>query len=353
MIKFTSTALIMLFLVSCYSFKKPSVEEKLSNTQIKWRAIVFAPQGKKSTDDFLPDFKKLVEDAFVPLGINAIIFDMHWKNFHFTCRPELANLKLPIGRQFTKKDAEQMAEICRKNNIHVFVGMNFLTHQSHGQLLKAFPKYNWPGTKSLWDPLNPEVNKIAFEMADELIDAFKPEGFHVGMDEAWDFKLNTHPGAKKYTPSKLFAKCVNDYYKHIVLKRKLDMLIWSDMLQGLHGKNTGGAIDLIPKDIIICYWDYSNRKSYPWLKKFTDKGFRTLACPWKNSKATESLVNTALKIDSPKMLGVLYTTWCGKISSDLRPALLNKGDQKKLNSTAKGVAASINRTIKKLTENQK
>ena len=62
--------------------------------------------------------------------------------------------------------------------------------------------------------------------------------------------------------------------------------------------------------------------------KFTDKGFRTLACPWKNPKATESLVDAALKTDSPKMIGVLYTTWCGETSSDLRPALLKKEDQK-------------------------
>ncbi len=312
-----------------------------------WRAIVFAPQGnQESPNNFLPDFKRLVEEAFAPMGINIVIFDMHWNNFRFTCRPELKKLELPEGRRFTAKDARQMSKICKSNGIRVIVGLNFLSHQDHGQLLKAFPEYNWPGTKQLWDPFNPEVNKVAFAMADELIDAFQADGFHAGMDEARDFNLKTHPKAKGWTPSKLFAKCVTEYHEHLVKKRGVEMLIWADMLEDRHHTDTAKALNLIPKDVILCHWKYYKpQKNYPLLKKFVNNNFRVLLCPWKNVKATRSVAKAVVGLDDPKMLGVLYTTWCGKIGSDLRPALLQKGDQSKLDETARGIAASMRATL--------
>jgi hypothetical protein len=311
-----------------------------------WRAMVFAPQGKQSPPlDFLPEFRRLVEEALAPMGINIIIFDMHWCNFRFTCLPEFDQVALPEGRSFTKNEARKMSGVCRTNGIRVMVGMNFLTHQNHGQLLKAFPTYNWPGTNRLWDPLNPAVNRVAFAMADELIEAFQADGFHVGMDEGWDFDVSTHPRAARYTPATLLAKCIIEYHEHLVKKRGVEMLIWSDMLEDRHGKGTGEALALIPKDVIICYWDYGLQKDYPWLKGFTEKGFRVLGCPWKEPLATQAIVECVLKIDDPKMLGVLYTTWCGKIASDLRPALLQEGDLSKLDGTAKGVAESMRTTL--------
>ncbi|MDY7396709.1 family 20 glycosylhydrolase [Aureibaculum sp. 2210JD6-5] len=317
-----------------------------------WRGIIFAPEEKESSSaDFLLNFKKLVEDALVPKGINLVIFDMHWNNFHFVCRPELERLSLPVGRYFTKADARKMSKICKDNGIRVMVGMNFLTHQNFGQLLRAFPEYQWPGEKKLWDPFNKKVNPVAFAMADELIDAFQPEGFHIGMDEAWDFDVSTHPEANGYNNAELWAKCVNEYYQHIVKKRELEMLIWSDMFDERHGKGTSDALKQIPDDIIMCYWEYGNHKEYPWIKKFLDEGFRVLACPWNNEDATISLVNSAIKNkENPKMLGILYTTWSNAVSSDLRPALLQEGDQSKLDKTIQGIAKGMESTIPLLLE---
>ena len=321
-------------------------------TQKTWRAIVFSPQGLKSPPvDFLPNFERLVDEALAPMGINVIIFDMHWHNFQFTCREELKAVNLPSSRAFAAADAGKMAAICRKHNIRVMVGMNFLTHQNHGQLLSAFPQFKWPDNPRLWNPLNPDVNQVAFDMADELIDAFQAEAIHVGMDEAWGFKLDTLPGAESYTPATLFAKCVNDYYDHFVKHRGIPMLMWADMLEGDRQKlNTADAAELIPKDIILCYWEYRYRDQYPWLQQFIDKGFRVLACPWKGARPAKSLVGAAKRIDNPKMLGVLYTTWCGRIRYDLRPALLREGKQDKLDAAARGVADAMRSTLPMLRE---
>jgi len=311
-----------------------------------WRAIVISPEGKKDPPgDVLLDFKRLVKEALAPMGVNVVIFDMHWRNYRFTCRPEFAKVQLPKGRAFTKKDAQYLARICRANGIGVMVGMNFLTHQNHGQMLKAFPQYSWPGTDRLWDPLNPKVNEVAFAMADELIEAFQADGFHVGMDEGWDFNPGTHPKAKDYSAATLFAKCVTDYHQHLVGKRGVKMLMWSDMLEDRHRKGTSGALDLIPKDIIMCHWEYGFQSNYPWLQKLVDRGFCVLGCPFKNPKATHAMVESVLKIDDAKMLGVLYTTWSNKIAYELRDALLQTGEQAKLDNTIKGIAEGMRRTL--------
>jgi len=323
------------------------------------RAIVFAPAAKgMERKQYVPEFRKLVEEGLAPLGINTVIFDMHWKSFRYTCTPELAKLKLKESRDFTRAEARQMAAICRENKIRVVVGMNFLTHQNYGSLLAAYPELQWPGSKRLWDPLNPKVNKIAFAMADELLDAFQADGFHVGLDEAFDFDLATHPKAREqgYTAATLLAKCIKDYHAHLVKKRGVEMFMWTDTLEDRFRKRLGTkpAIDMIPKDITLCYWYYYVVKNppnytYPWPRTFVRKGFRVLVCPWKELHGTNALIDAALTIDSPKMAGVLFTTWSGKVVPDLLPALLDRGDPKQRDETIQGVAHSIHATLPKLS----
>ena len=40
-----------------------------------------------------------------------------------------------------------------------------------------------------WDPLNPKVNEIVFKLMDEIVDAFKADALHVGMDEIFSAGL--------------------------------------------------------------------------------------------------------------------------------------------------------------------
>ena len=323
-----------------------------------WRAIIFAPAAKAiDRQGYVPGFKRLVEEALAPMGVNMVFFDMHWKSFRYSCRPELAKLKLDAIKDFSREEARQMAGICRDNGIRVVVGMNFLTHQNYGTLLAAYPMLQWPGSKRLWDPLNPKVNEIAFAMADELLDAFQADGFHVGLDEAFDLDVSTHPKALEqgYTAATLLAKCIKDYHEHLVKKCGVEMFMWTDTLEDRFVKPLGTkpAIDLIPKDITLCYWYYYVVKdppnyTYPWPRTFIKKGFRVLACPWKHLDGTNALIDQMLTIDSPRMVGVLFTTWSGHVVPELRPALLEEGDVTKLDETIQGVAESIGATLPKL-----
>jgi hypothetical protein len=97
------------------------------------------------------------------------------------------------------------------------------------------------------------------------------------------------------------------------------MLMWGDRLidgskydlgEWEASKNgTATAIDLIPKDIIICPWHYEVRDSYPSIPMFMDKGFRVLPATWKNVDAARALIDFSRTHSSPKLLGFMFTTW--------------------------------------------
>ena len=78
---------------------------------------------------------------------------------------------------------------------------------------------------------------------------------------------------------------------------------------GSRDKWNPAAIDLIPKDIIICPWHYEVRETYPSIPMFIDKGFRVLPAGWKDVDATRALIKFAQQNTGPKMLGYMFTTW--------------------------------------------
>ena len=106
-----------------------------------------------------------------------------------------------------------------------------------------------------------DASGVVKSMMDELIDAFRPDALHVGMDEVFLIASDQCPRCRGREPAKLFAKAVNDYHSHLVGKRKLTMLMWGDRLlddSRMHydeweasRNGTAPAIDMIPKDIII------------------------------------------------------------------------------------------------------
>ena len=130
--------------------------------------------------------------------------------------------------------------------------------------------------------------------ANEIIDAFQPKAFHVGMDEVFLLHSDHARSTKKLDPADVFAKVVNDVYGHIVAKRGLTMLMWADRLIDGNQFNMGEweaskvgtapAIDKIPKDIILCPWHYEMREKYESVPMFMSKGFRVLPASWKNAQ---------------------------------------------------------------------
>jgi glycosyl hydrolase family 20 len=292
----------------------------------QWRALHLL---NYNTDADLDALGQNLE-ALAKQGINVIILEVDY-NFAFESHPELRHGATPI----TRNGARKFADLCKKRGIRLIPQFQSLGHQSWKAetfpLLTVFPQFDltpdaFPNNEGIycreWDPLNPQVWHVVFQLMDEIIDAFPADAIHVGMDEVFMLGSDKSPSTKGQDPGKLFAKAVNELHTHLVRKRRVEMLMWGDRLidaakydygEWEAAKNgTHIAIDLIPKDIIICDWHYETRDSYPSIPMFIEKGFRVLPSGWKDIDATKAFITHNRQHAGPKLLGHLFTTWSVK-----------------------------------------
>jgi hypothetical protein len=296
----------------------------------KWRALHLLSYN---TDAHLEELATQIP-GLAKMGINVLILEINY-NFEFKSHPELRQ----GTEQITKSGARKFAEVCKRNGVRLIPEFQSLGHQSwKGEtfpLLKVYPQLDitpgaFPNNEGIycreWDPLNPEVNKIVFKLIDEIIDAFRADAIHVGMDEVFLLGSDQSPTTRGRDPAKLFAKVVNELYQHVVKKRHVEMLMWGDRLFDANKyswsewegsrNGTAGAADMIPKDIIICPWHYELKDEYPSIPLLLEKGFRVLPASWKDVAASRALIEYSFRQHSPRLLGHLFTTWDGR-KSDL------------------------------------
>ena len=301
-------------------------------------------------------FKRLVAEVLPAHGCNALVLLIHYR-FEFESHPDVVDKEA-----LTRGQAGELAELCRENGIRIIPKMNLMGHQSAkgGEpkegLLRAHPELDeTPDATGLeycrsLCPRHPEVKGIVFDLADELLDAFGADALHVGLDEV--FEMGLCPRCKGTPNSELFAEWVGALHGHLVGEKKAEMLMWGDRL--LDGEATGygkwegsandtaAAIDAVPNDIIICDWHYGEREDYPSVRIFTERGFRTLVCPWRKMEATRALLNVAAEHRTENLLGVLATSWC---DSGAVARYLVEGDTE-VAEVAKLVGESFKRAMK-------
>ena len=260
------------------------------------------------------------------VGVNALVLETDY-NFEFKSHPELSS-----PGYVTQARAHELAAEARRVGIRLIPQINCLGHQSWSRstlsLLSQHPEFDetpgqYPNNTNIycrsWCPQNPQVNQVVFALVDELVTAFEASAFHVGMDEVFIIASEHCPRCKGQDPAKLFAKAVNDFHHHIVKERKWEMFLWADRLLDAqtmgYGEwesarnGTAGAVDLIPKDIVLCDWHYERRTNYPSLPFLVGKGFRVWPAGWKSLPAAQALSKFSRQQQSRQVVGYLCTTW--------------------------------------------
>jgi hypothetical protein len=289
----------------------------------KWHALHL---GAYKSDKDLEILGKQIP-KLAAMGVNLLILEIDY-NFSFQSHPELRLGKDPI----TREGARKFAALCRKHGIRLIPEFECLGHQSWKSqtfpLLMVYPQLDltpgaFPENKGIycreWDPLNPQVNQIVFSLLDEILDAFEADAFHVGMDEVFLLGSEKSPSTKGQDPARLFAKAVNDLHQHLVKEHRVEMLMWADRLFDAKKYRwdkweasevgTAAAVDMVPKDIILCPWHYERKDTYPSIPLFLEKGFRVLPASWHKVDASKALIEYSQKLHSPRLLGHLFTTW--------------------------------------------
>lgn len=299
------------------------------------RGFCIAAPVSKQVNDFI----EFIDKELTPRSVNTLILRVDY-NYQYATHPELRD-----SGALTREEVKKIVAVCKKNNIRIIPQVNLLGHQSWasrtGNLLKAYPefdetpnvkmpeKYVWPNTDGLYCksycPLHPDVHSIVFDCVDEICDVFEAEAFHAGMDEVFYIGEKQCPRCSGRDKAELFAGEVRIIRDHLA-QRSRKLWIWGDRL--IDGKTTGmgeweasfnnthRAVDMIPKDVVICDWHYERADQTA--VYFAMKGFNVVTCPWRNPDIAVLQAKDMVRFRSSsssemkgRFCGMVQTIWSG------------------------------------------
>ncbi|WP_247236240.1 family 20 glycosylhydrolase [Telluribacter sp. SYSU D00476] len=284
-------------------------------------------------------FLTFIEKELAPRGVNTLVLRVDY-NYQFKSHPELRD-----PSALSPQQVKQMVQLCKKYGIELIPQINLLGHQSWANtthnLLRVYPqfdetphvtmpeKYEWPNADGLYCksycPLHPEVHGVVFSMVDEIMDAFEAKSFHAGMDEVFYIGDDKCPRCGGRDKAELFAGEITRIRNHLAQKGRR-LWIWGDRLLDAKAtglgmweasmNNTHRAVDMIPKDVVICDWHYN--RAEPTAAYFTMKGFDVITCPWNKPavataqyEAFKDFRATANPTLAPRYRGLMQTVWSG------------------------------------------
>ena len=324
-----SLALLLVFLTPFWG------EEKNPDEILPVRGLAIAAPVRSGLDTFL----KFIEDDLAPANFNLLVLRVDW-NFDYKTHPELSD-----ENPLTLEDVGRIVSVCRKHHIRVVPQINLLGHQSWAKttysLLKVYPEFDenpsvktenytgWPNPDGLYCksycPLHPQVHDVVFALVDEICDAFQTDAFHAGMDEVFYLGEKECPRCNGRDKAELYAGEVTLIRNHLKEKGR-QLMIWGDRL--LDGKTTGmgeweasynytwRAIDMIPKDVLICDWHYGRAELSG--VYFAMKGLGVVSCGWNNTEASVQQVRDMVTFRrqttrevSSNLKGYMHTVWSG------------------------------------------
>jgi hypothetical protein len=297
------------------------------------RGLCISAPDKEDLDEFIT----FINEELIPLKVNTMVLRIGYR-YEYKSHPELRS-----ENGLSKGDVKKIVKACKAGNIRIIPSVNLLGHQSSrsrlGNLLREYPQfdetphikmpeeYKWPNEDGLYCksycPLHPDVHGIVFDVVDEIVEVFDADAFHAGMDEVFYLGDDKCPRCSGRDKAELFAGEVTKIRNHLK-QNKIELWIWGDRL--LDGKTTGiglweasynnthRAIDMIPKDVVICDWHYE--RADPTAVIFALKGFRVLTCPWNKAQHAKvqlhQMVNfrqNATPETKDNFMGMLQTTW--------------------------------------------
>jgi len=117
-----------------------------------------------------------------------------------------------------------------------------------------------------------EAFALVRNMINEIAPAFGGRYFHCGLDESYAIgKGRSAEAVKEKGIEQVFA----EYYTRmndVVKSHGQTMMMYADIVL-----NHPGILDLLPKDIVMMFWDYSPRDHYPGLDTLKESGYPVAA----------------------------------------------------------------------------
>ena len=230
----------------------------------------------------------------------------------------------------TKAETSRLVALGKDLGITLIPQINCYGHASYSRsisnkhsALDMHPEYAplfEPGGWN-WCLSNPETQRVLREMIAEMHENFgNPPFFHLGCDEA---EQQTCPECTKTPNVELVCRHIaglSEFVKSRGARAMIwhDMFLdkkdprWKDFVKNGNAEYVAGLATL-PKDIIICDWQYSygnmkeTRTEWPTISFFAEKGFGVAGCPWMNYNSMKPMADYIVK--TPGGFGFIETTW--------------------------------------------
>ncbi|MBR5626411.1 MAG: family 20 glycosylhydrolase, partial [Thermoguttaceae bacterium] len=234
---------------------------------------------------------------------------MCWEEFH-TSKDEVRRL-VSLGRSLGVQLIPQINLLGHAPGARGASGKHTLL-DNHPEMEPLFEPDGWT-----WNIYNPSTRDLLSKCVLELYETFdRPPYFHIGCDEAYSAGTS-FVARRKGNYAEVLAEWITHFHD-LLQERDCRIMMWHDMLiepadfkgyTACGNAKTWGLIDKLPKDILLCDWQYDKPKeneTWPTTSFFSEKGFEVLSCPWRNLEGIKSLAGNAAE---KKYFGLLCTTW--------------------------------------------
>ena len=164
---------------------------------------------------------------------------------------------------------------------------------------------------------NPDFNKFFDAYITEVCSVFHGKYVHMGLDEIFEFaecpKCKARRNAGETKKDVFFAQVMHNY--ELAKNMGKTMLMWDDFFEYYD------IVEELPKDIILCHWNYgfigsetkghwTNRVRKDWLSIYDRLGFKYIFCAYGSEASSTYNVDTLTAYASKhKPLGAILTIW--------------------------------------------
>ena len=262
--------------------------------------------------DGLAFHKKMIDLIVAPYKMNTMLYECEFGKW--ATHPEIWS----SSRGMTKADTQQSVNYARSHFIEPIPLINSLGHSDwmfeNGQHLDLATDST---ARYQYNPENPAVYTLLFDVMLEAANLFQPKYFHIGHDEVTTGGVFPKLGSTKTATELILADTVkiNDWVK----SHGMQTMMWGD--EFLHyseeASDAGNAPDLataatrragLPKDIVITDWHYASTTNYPSVPLWKNAGWQVVGVPWYD---LTNVQNLASAVKSNGGLGMIQSTWAG------------------------------------------
>ena len=273
-----------------------------------------------------PDFVKNYAEFCKKCGYNTIILGLN-----ATVRTSVTPF-FDVNDTYSKEEIEDMVGYMEsigldvipafENMFHMEKMLSYKQTEEFAELADA--KRDGRGLCPSWSKHGAAgcvTNKKLAEFTDayitEVCSLFHSKYVHMGMDEIFEFAECDR--CKKVLKS---GKTKKELFRDLILHNHAlvasfgrEMMMWSDFFEYYD------VLSEIPKDIILCHWDYyfigyeprgkwTGRIKRDWFRVFDDLGFRYMFCSKAMDTSSAYNIETLTKYaDKFEPFGAMMTTW--------------------------------------------